>query len=161
MSLQNVQRLSCLDKVFAVRKESQSPDSAYGTVNKGNEKNHVDVQHRAVSRSAVSQVLPVRSFLFLLVTHSCSFYNNFKISSKSALDNPPLQCYNSQAFRNECLRISLDTRSGGSTREKIWNIICRYGGIGRRVWFRSIWGQLLAGSTPVTCTKEKSYVQRA
>ena len=31
---------------------------------------------------------------------------------------------------------------------------CRYGGIGRRVWFRSIWMQVHAGSSPVTCTKK-------
>ena len=27
--------------------------------------------------------------------------------------------------------------------------VCGYGGIGRRAWFRSMWGQLHAGSTPV------------
>jgi hypothetical protein len=31
--------------------------------------------------------------------------------------------------------------------------MCGCGEIGRRVWFRSIWGQLLGGSSPFTRTK--------
>ena len=34
------------------------------------------------------------------------------------------------------------------------NLICGYGGIGRRAWFRSMWGQLHAGSSPVIRTKK-------
>ena len=33
--------------------------------------------------------------------------------------------------------------------------VCGYGGIGRRAWFRSMWGQLHAGSTPVIRTNPK------
>ena len=41
---------------------------------------------------------------------------------KIPVDNPPVRCYNSQALRREPYKLHR----------------CRCGGIGRRVWFRSI-----------------------
>ena len=38
--------------------------------------------------------------------------------------------------------------------------VCGYGGIGRRAWFRSMWGQLHAGSTPVIRIK-RAYENRS
>ncbi len=55
-----------------------------------------------------------------------------------------------------CGATGYTVRLGQSEPCKIYQTLCGYGGIGRRVWFRSICSQEHAGSSPVIRTKVKS-----
>ena len=70
------------------------------------------------------------------------------INSSVIIDKQGFIWYNNICGLSKLLHL------GYSRRVKVESI-CRYGGIGRRAWFRSMWKQFHAGSSPVTCTKRR------